>query len=168
MRHGFMDEAYPAGDLKSRGGQKVLGWWATSGLALGDFGAVFVVAMLAQFGLDIPRYIAIVAAGLAVWTVFVGTLRVVLGWYDFLANRFFKTAPDGRKLFFAWGVWGRGYIVASEHDYLRLRRQIKVYMVSGGLLASVILAIALVLVLVNEWASLKGYLVAGTPPFLLC
>ena len=40
MRHGFMDEAYPAGDLKGRGGQK-------SGLALGDFGAVFVVAMLA-------------------------------------------------------------------------------------------------------------------------
>ena len=75
MRHGFMDEAYPAGDLKSRGGQKVLGWWATSGLALSDFGAVFVAAMLAQFGLDIPRYIAIVAAGLALWTVFVGTLR---------------------------------------------------------------------------------------------
>jgi uncharacterized membrane protein len=32
-------------------------------------------------------------------------------------------------LFFPWGVWGRGYAVASEQDYERLRRQVKAYMV---------------------------------------
>jgi hypothetical protein len=162
-----MDEAHPANELKSPGGQKVLGWWAYFGLAAVDSGMIVMVAMLAQLGLDIPRYIAIVAAGLAVWTVFAGTLMVVLGRYDAVASSWFKAAPDGRKLFFPWGAWGRGYIVASEHDYLRLQRQFKVYTVSVDFLCRAIVAVVLVLVLVNEWASLKGYLVAGRPPILV-
>lgn len=52
-----------------------------------------------------------------------------MGYFDALTSGYFKTAPDGRKLFFPWGVWGRGYVVASEQDYERLRRQVKAYMV---------------------------------------
>ena len=39
---------------------------------------------------------------------------------------YFKTAQDGRKLFFPWGGPGRGYVIASERDYKRLQRQVKV------------------------------------------
>jgi Ca2+/Na+ antiporter len=52
-----------------------------------------------------------------------------MGYFDALTSSCFETAQDGRKLFFPWGVWGRGYVVASEQDYERLRRQVKAYMV---------------------------------------
>ena len=54
-----------------------------------------------------------------------------MGYFDALTSSCFKTAQDGRKLFFPWGVWGRGYAVASEQDYERLRRQVKAYMVAS-------------------------------------
>jgi len=38
----------------------------------------------------------------------------------------FKTTQDGGWLFFPWGLRGSGYVIASEQDYERLRRQIKV------------------------------------------
>jgi hypothetical protein len=40
---------------------------------------------------------------------------------------YFKTAQDGSKLFFPWGALGRGYVIASEQDYKRLQRLVKVY-----------------------------------------
>lgn len=52
-----------------------------------------------------------------------------MGYFDALTSGYFKTAPDGRKLFFPWGVLGRGYTIDSEQDYERLRRQVKAYMV---------------------------------------
>ncbi len=69
-----------------------------------------------------------------------------MGYFDFLTSSYFKTAPDGRKLFFPWGVLGRGYAIGSEQDYLRLHQQIKIYMI-----------VSLVLVLGS--ASLEGDLV---------
>jgi hypothetical protein len=39
----------------------------------------------------------------------------------------FKTASDGSRLFFPLGTLGRGYVIASERDYQRLRRQVKIY-----------------------------------------
>ena len=45
-----------------------------------------------------------------------------MGYFDALTSGYFKTAPDGRKLFFPWGVLGRGYAIDSEQDYERLRR----------------------------------------------
>jgi hypothetical protein len=50
-----------------------------------------------------------------------------MGYFDALTSSYFKTAPDGRKLFFPWGVLGRGYVIDSEPDYERLRRQVKAY-----------------------------------------
>ena len=52
-----------------------------------------------------------------------------MGYFDALTSSYFKTAQDGRKLFFPWGILGRGYAIASEQDYKRLQRQIKTYTV---------------------------------------
>ena len=50
-----------------------------------------------------------------------------MGYFDGLTSGSFKTTPDGRRLFFPWGVLGSGYVIASEQDYLRLRQQVKGY-----------------------------------------
>jgi hypothetical protein len=52
-----------------------------------------------------------------------------MGYFDGLTSASFKTTPDGRQLFFPWGVLGSGYAIASEQDYLRLRQQVKGYMI---------------------------------------
>jgi multisubunit Na+/H+ antiporter MnhG subunit len=58
-----------------------------------------------------------------------------VGYFDALTSGYFKTAEDGRKLFFPWGVLGRGYVISSQSDYERLHRQVKVYtVVSLGLI----------------------------------
>jgi len=55
-----------------------------------------------------------------------------------MGGRFFTT-QDGRRLFFPWYSRGSGYVIASEQDYERLRRQVKVYeivtAIAAGLLA---------------------------------
>jgi hypothetical protein len=50
-----------------------------------------------------------------------------MGYFDGLTSGSFKTSHDGRRLFFPWGVLGGGYAIASEQDYLRLRQQVKTY-----------------------------------------
>ena len=51
------------------------------------------------------------------------------------------TTQDGSRLFFPWFSRGSGYIIASEQDYERLRRQVKVYEIFNiALLSSLILA----------------------------
>lgn len=52
-----------------------------------------------------------------------------MGYFDGLTSGSFKTTEDGRRLFFPWGVLGRGYIIGSEHHYGRLRQQVKAYIV---------------------------------------
>jgi Ca2+/Na+ antiporter len=52
-----------------------------------------------------------------------------MGYFDALTSSAFKTGKDGGRLFFPWGVLGRGYVLASERDYERLQRQIKAYMI---------------------------------------
>ncbi len=68
-------------------------------------------------------------------------VRYFDSYFDALTNSNFKTAQDGTKLFFPWGVLGSGYCITSEPDYVRLRRQIKIYVAVGLLLsiASVLL-----------------------------
>jgi hypothetical protein len=50
-----------------------------------------------------------------------------MGYFDGLTSGSFKTAQDGRRLFFPWGYLGRGYVLASDQDADRLRRQLKTY-----------------------------------------
>jgi hypothetical protein len=50
-----------------------------------------------------------------------------MGYFDGLTSGSFKTTQDGRRLFFPWGYVGRGYVLASNSDAERLRRQLKIY-----------------------------------------
>ena len=52
---------------------------------------------------------------------------------DAITSSSIQTAPDGRKVFFPWGAMGRGYAIASEHDYRRLEKQLTVQWVLGYL-----------------------------------
>jgi hypothetical protein len=52
-----------------------------------------------------------------------------VGYFDALASANFKTARDGSKLFFPWGILGRGYTIASDEDYRRRQQQVKHYMI---------------------------------------
>ena len=52
-----------------------------------------------------------------------------MGYFDALTESSFKTAQDGTRLFFPWGIMGSGYRLATEQDYLRIRQQIKAFMI---------------------------------------
>jgi Ca2+/Na+ antiporter len=52
-----------------------------------------------------------------------------MGYFDALTSANFKTAPDGSRLFFPWGILGRGYTIPTDEDCRRLQRQVKGYMV---------------------------------------
>lgn len=75
-----------------------------------------------------------------------------MGYFDALTSSYFKTGQDGRRLFFPWGVLGRGYVIASEQDYERLRRQVKAYTV---------VSLVLIVGAVAFRGILEGLLVAG-------
>jgi hypothetical protein len=78
-----------------------------------------------------------------------------LGYFEGLTSSSFKTTQDGRRLFFPWGVLGRGYVLASEEDYLRLRGQLKAYMV-----------VTLLLIIFTPNVS-HGYIITGAVTVLL-
>lgn len=68
-----------------------------------------------------------------------------MGYFDALTSASFKTAADGSRLFFPYGIWGRGYAIPSEQDYGRLQRQLKTYyavmftlIIGGSLLVRII------------------------------
>jgi len=44
-----------------------------------------------------------------------------MGYFEAIAASSFTTDSEGRHLFFPSGVLGKGYVVPTEHDYLRLR-----------------------------------------------
>jgi hypothetical protein len=49
------------------------------------------------------------------------------GYLNALTSGYFKTAQDGRKVFFPSGAMGRGYAIPSDEAYERLSRRIKIY-----------------------------------------
>jgi hypothetical protein len=44
-----------------------------------------------------------------------------MGYFEALAASSFITDSEGRRVFFPWGVLGRGYVVPTDHEYERLR-----------------------------------------------
>jgi hypothetical protein len=86
-----------------------------------------------------------------------------VGYFDALTSGAFKSAPDGRRLFFPYGVIGRGYVLPSEEAYQRLYGQLKTFTIVALVLiigASALLAflwaavIAVLLILFyGAWAS---------------
>ncbi len=59
-----------------------------------------------------------------------------MGYFDAISSGSFKTLPDGRHLFFPFGIFSRGYVIPTEAEYQRLRRHAKI------VTASVVLIIA--------------------------
>jgi hypothetical protein len=91
-----------------------------------------------------------------------------MSYFDFLTSGYFKTEPDGRKLFFPWGVLGRGYAIASEQDFQRLQRQIKIYMVvslvlvlGSASLEGDLFGLAVATLLIGFYAVWSQYLLRG-------
>jgi len=52
-----------------------------------------------------------------------------MGYFDALTTGSFKTGADGSKLFFPWGVLGKGYVISTDAEYQRLRQQVKAYLI---------------------------------------
>ena len=53
-----------------------------------------------------------------------------MGYFKGLAEASFKDGQDGRKLFYPWGIFGKGYILPAPADYEALRDFfIRMYMV---------------------------------------
>jgi hypothetical protein len=57
--------------------------------------------------------------------------------FDAVTSPYFKLAQDGRKLFFPWGILGRGYVVTSQEEYERMRRRLGAFMIIWLLLVVV-------------------------------
>jgi hypothetical protein len=89
-----------------------------------------------------------------------------MGYFDALTASYFKTTPDGRRLFYPWGVFGRGYTIPSEQQYERLRGRIKTYTI-----AALVLIIGAAVLLKSLWAfAVAGLLIVfyrAWTPFLL-
>jgi hypothetical protein len=96
-----------------------------------------------------------------------------MGYFDAIASSAFKIADDGRKLFFPWGTLGRGYVLGSDEDYLRLRGQIKIFMIAAlGLIVvlgalqsySYLVFVAVTPVLIGFYAVWMAYRLRGLQP----
>jgi len=53
-----------------------------------------------------------------------------MNFFGALTACYFKIGSDGRRLYYPWGFWGRGYAISSESDYQRLRQQLTIYQVA--------------------------------------
>jgi hypothetical protein len=80
-------------------------------------------------------------------------------YFDALASSSFKTAQDGRRLFFPWGPLGPGYVIGSEQDFIRLEGQIKMFLMVSlvviiglGVLASYLQSSVVVALLIGFYA----------------
>jgi hypothetical protein len=96
-----------------------------------------------------------------------------MGYFDGLIAGQFKIAEDGRRLFFPRGFWGRGYVVDSDSEFRRLRRQMMIYQAVALVLViaaamprqyNPYLAIAVALLLIVFYLVWSRSLVAGLQP----
>ena len=85
---------------------------------------------------------------------------------DAMLSLWFNTAPDGRKVYFPWRSTGRGYTIASEHDYRRVHQQLKVIWVSVPILGCLLVLLASA-AFSSDSALLKGYVILALPIVLV-
>ena len=94
-----------------------------------------------------------------------------MGYFDALTSSSFKTAPDGRRLFFPWGIYGRGYFIESEQDFRRIERLVRTYLIvmltliiGVSVFGSTLQIIAVTMVLSGFHAFGAWYLARGLQP----
>jgi hypothetical protein len=85
------------------------------------------------------------------------------GYFNALTSGYFKTTEDGRRLFYPWGVLGRGYVIPSAEAYGRLHRRITIYQivamvlvvgaVAGGFYIAAFVIAALLIGFYVAWTS---------------
>jgi hypothetical protein len=51
-------------------------------------------------------------------------MRPDMSFFDEMGKSYFKSAQDGKTLFFPWGRLGRGYVVASREEYEQMHRRL--------------------------------------------
>lgn len=56
-------------------------------------------------------------------------IQRVQSYADALFAGFSKTAQDGRKVIYPWGIFARGYVIASDEDEKRLKQIFAVFLV---------------------------------------
>jgi hypothetical protein len=71
------------------------------------------------------------------------TLKMmVASYFEGLIEGSFKTAADGQRLFYPWGVLGKGYVLPDARTEQRIRKLLKIYyMVSLPLVLIIMLAV---------------------------
>lgn len=93
-----------------------------------------------------------------------------MGYFDALTSSYFKTAQDGRKLFFPWGALGRGYAIPSAQDYKRLQRQVKAYtivslvLIIGAVVLQIYFGLVIAALLIVFYMIWTRYLLRGLQP----
>jgi hypothetical protein len=93
-----------------------------------------------------------------------------MGYFDALTSSYFKTAQDGRKLFFPWGALGRGYAIPSDQDYKRLQRQVKAYtivslvLIIGAVVLQIYFGLVIAALLIVFYMIWTRYLLRGLQP----
>lgn len=93
-----------------------------------------------------------------------------VNYFDNLTSSYFKTAQDGRKLYYPWGFWGRGYVV-SETDERRIRQSLMGYyvvvimaMIAGYVFYNHIGGLAVAAICIVGYAIWARALVRGLTP----
>jgi hypothetical protein len=97
--------------------------------------------------------------------------RADMGYFDALASPYFRTARDGRRLFFPPSIPGRGYVIGSEQAFERLQRQVKRYaagslvlIFGSGLFVSYLASFVIAALLVPVSIIGARYLTRGMQP----
>jgi len=95
----------------------------------------------------------------------------VARYFDAAASGTFKTAQDGRPLFFPWGTLGRGYVIGTEQDFTRLKRQVKIYLIGSAAVIGILMpwlpllkGLGLALLLMAPYAIWAWSLTRGLQP----
>lgn len=88
---------------------------------------------------------------------------------DGLFAGFTKTAADGRRIIYPWGVFGRGYVIASADDEERLKKAYAVFLVAGVILMGAGSAFLGAVVMLTGAASIlsEGFGVLGAGALIL-
>jgi hypothetical protein len=81
-----------------------------------------------------------------------------MGYIHTLASISFRTTSDGRRLFFPWGVWARGYVISSEAEHRYLMREV-VNLTRIGLVTAVVMTLPTV-ILALAWLDYQMSLLA--------
>ena len=93
-----------------------------------------------------------------------------MGYFDALASSSFKNLENGKRAFYPWGKFGKGYELQSEAQYVAVKRLVVSYYVAGlplAVLAAVsrnwiVLAVVLPLILLVYFLLIRHH-IRGLP-----